>query len=65
MRTVFALLPVGQRFRFIGNPIVWGKISDFTAVIVDSPYATYDEPAQESDAIENFSTDAIVDTLEA
>ena len=60
-RTVFSRVDVNAKFLFIGNPIVWIKISEFAIEAWDTPYATYDEVIVRSSIDRAFSTDAIVD----
>lgn len=60
-RTTFGLLAIGRVFNFIGNPITFRKVSDFTAEIIDSPYNELDEPEFCSVLDNQFGTDAIID----
>lgn len=69
IRTVFCHcnVEIGTKFQFLGNPIIWEKISEFSAIAWDNPYASFDEPAKEITVIgpkANFRTDAIIDIWE-
>lgn len=63
IRTTFGLIEIGTVFQFIGNPIVWQKVSDFTAQEIDSPYETLpgNGPYYASAISGHFPTDGMVD----
>jgi hypothetical protein len=67
-RTVFGLLAVDRVFQFIGNPIIFRKISDFSAEVLDTPYPRYDDDGDtgiismlDGKFGSRFNTDAFVD----
>jgi hypothetical protein len=65
VRTVFSMLPIGQKFVFLGNPIVFEKTTDFEAQVWDSPYELHDETISASAITGSFKVDSMVDTYGA
>ncbi len=61
MRTVFSRLPIGQAFRFLGNPIQFTKTSEFAA----TGHRAWNKGGSfiVSAIHQEFYTDGIVDTL--
>jgi len=62
-RIVFGLLEIGNAFNYIGSDVIMVKVSDFTAVVIDTPEPIYDNDYPQFSVIDGqIGTLDLVDT---